>query len=162
MAVSRRTSGYGDLLQPGITAVQVHAPYQGSLDAELDLIGRVREEVGSDIEVWRAVSMSAGDGGVIAEGLHASVDKLVLDAHAGGSGETFDWADIPEAVKPHALLAGGLTPDNLEGALRVGCAGLDLNSGVEYPEWAGRKDAGALRRAFDIIGNYHYPRTNNE
>ena len=162
VAVSRRTSGYGDLLQPGIAAVQVHAPYQGSLDAELDLIGRVREEVGSDIEVWRAVSMSAGGGGVIAEGLHASVDKLVLDAHAGGSGQTFDWADIPDTVKKHALLAGGLTPNNLEVALSVGCAGLDLNSGVEYPEWAGRKDAGALRRAFDIIGNYHYPRTNNE
>lgn len=166
VAVSRRTSNFAELIQPGIHAVQIHAPYQGSLEAELDLIGRVREEVGTDIEVWRAVSMSAGDGGAVAEGLHASVDKLVLDAHAGGSGETFDWADIPDNVKPKTLLAGGLKPDNLEGALGVGCAGLDLNSGVEYPAgagaWAGRKDAGALRRAFDIIGNYHYPRTNNE
>ena len=166
VAVSRRTSNFAELIQPGIHAVQIHAPYQGSLDAELDLIGRVREEVGADIEVWRAVSMSAGDGGAVAEGLHASVDKLVLDAHAGGSSETFDWANIPDTVKPKTLLAGGLNPENLAGALGVGCAGLDLNSGVEYPAgaglWAGRKDAGALRRAFDIIGNYHYPRTNNE
>ncbi|OHF40310.1 bifunctional indole-3-glycerol-phosphate synthase TrpC/phosphoribosylanthranilate isomerase TrpF [Corynebacterium sp. HMSC074A01] len=166
VAVSRRTSDFAELIQPGIHAVQIHAPYQGSLEAELDLIGRVREEVGTDIEVWRAVSMSAGDGGAVAEGLHASVDKLVLDAHAGGSGETFDWANIPDTVKPKTLLAGGLNPENLAGALGVGCAGLDLNSGVEYPAgaglWAGRKDAGALRRAFDIIGNYHYPRTNNE
>ena len=166
VAVSRRTSNFAELVQPGIHAVQVHAPYQGSLESELELIGRVREEVGADIEVWRAVSMSDGDGGAVAEGLHASVDKLVLDAHAGGSGETFEWADIPEEIKPKALLAGGLNLDNLEAALRVGCAGLDLNSGVEYPAgaaaWAGRKDAGALRRAFDIIGNYHYPRTDNE
>ena len=166
VAVSRRTSNFAALVQPGIHAVQIHAPYQGSLESELELIGRVREEVGADIEVWRAVSMSDGVGGAVAEGLHASVDTLVLDAHAGGSGETFDWADVPEEVKPKTLLAGGLNLDNLEGALRVGCAGLDLNSGVEYPAgagaWAGRKDAGALRRAFDIIGNYHYPRTNNE
>lgn len=166
VAVSRRTSNFAELIQNGIHAVQVHAPYQGSVEAELDLVGRVREAVGADVEVWRAVSMSAADGGAVAEGLHASVDKLVLDTHAGGSGETFEWADIPEEVKPKTLLAGGLNLANLEAALHVGCAGLDLNSGVEYPadagDWAGRKDAGALRRAFDIIGNYHYPRTNNE
>ena len=166
VAVSRRTSGYGDLIQPGIAAVQVHAPFQGSIEAERDLVGRVRGEVGASIEVWRAVSMSAGDGGGIALGLQGSVDKLVLDARDGGSGETFRWADIPDQVRGHALLAGGLHPGNLEDALSVGCTGVDLNSGVEYPAgvgaWAGRKDAAALRRAFNIIGNYHYPRTNNE
>ena len=172
VAVSRRTSGCGDLIQPGIAAVQVHAPYQGSIEAELDLVGRVREEVraadstDAPVEVWRAVSMTAGDGGAIASEVLRGVDKLVLDAHAGGSGETFEWDNIPDEVKPHALLAGGLSPANLPDALSVGCAGVDLNSGVDYPAgagtWAGRKDAAALRRAFNIIGNYHYPRTNNE
>ena len=151
VAVSRRTSGYNDIVQHGITAVQVHAPYQGSIEAELSLIEQVRSEV--DVDVWRAVSMTHPDGPAVAEALADSVDMLVLDANDGGSGEQFDWSRVPVVVKQKALLAGGLTPDNLEEALRVGCLGLDLNSGFEDPN--GDKDAGALRRGFDTIGNYH-------
>lgn len=146
VAVSRRTHGYDALVQPGITAVQVHAPYQGSLAAERELIARVRGEV--DVEVWRAVDMtSASDVAGIAE----LVDRLVLDSGAGGTGERFDWSRI---TTTDALLAGGLTPDNLEEALRTGCLGLDLNSGFEDPR--GHKDAAALRRGFATIRNFHY------
>ena len=146
VAVSRRTSGYGDLVQPGIAAVQVHAPYQGSLDAERELIERVRREV--DVEVWRAVDMTALND---AEGVAELVDRLVLDSGAGGTGERFDWSRIPTT---DALLAGGLTPGNLDEALRTGCLGLDLNSGFEDPR--GHKDAAALRRGFATIRNFHY------
>lgn len=155
VAVSRRTSGYGELIQPGIHAVQVHAPYQGSLEAERSLVERVRAEIGEGVELWRAVSMSTESGAEVALGIRGGVDKLVLDAHDGGSGETFRWANIPGEVRGASLLAGGLHPDNLADALAVGCSGLDLNSGVEYLAQPGRKDAGALRRAFEIIGNYH-------
>ena len=146
VAVSRRTSGYGDLVQPGITAVQVHAPYQGSLDAERELIERVRREV--DVEVWRAVDMTALND---AEGVAELVDRLVLDSGAGGTGERFDWSRIPTT---DALLAGGLAPGNLDEALRTGCLGLDLNSGFEDPR--GHKDAAALRRGFATIRNFHF------
>lgn len=146
VAVSRRTRGYDALIQPGITAVQVHAPYQGSPDAERELIERVRGEV--DVEVWRAVDMtSTSDVAGIAE----LVDRLVLDSGAGGTGERFDWSRI---TTTDALLAGGLTPDNLEEALGTGCLGLDLNSGFEDPR--GHKDAAALRRGFATIRNFHY------
>ena len=146
VAVSRRTSGYGDLVQPGIAAIQVHAPYQGSLDAERELIERVRREV--DVEVWRAVDMTALND---AEGVAELVDRLVLDSGAGGTGERFDWSRIPTT---DALLAGGLTPGNLDEALRTGCLGLDLNSGFEDPR--GHKDAAALRRGFATIRNFHF------
>ena len=162
VAVSRRTSGYSELIQPGIHAVQVHAPYQGSLEAERSLVDRVRAEIGEGVEIWRAVSMSESSGVEVALGILGGVDKLVLDARDGGSGETFRWADIPDEVRGDSLLAGGLHLGNLADALAVGCSGVDLNSGVEYPAQAGRKDAGALRRAFEIIGNYHYPRTEND
>ncbi|MGV0433873.1 bifunctional indole-3-glycerol-phosphate synthase TrpC/phosphoribosylanthranilate isomerase TrpF [Corynebacterium ureicelerivorans] len=146
VAVSRRTRGYHALVQPGITAVQVHAPYQGSLAAERELIERVRGEV--DVEVWRAVDMtSTSDVAGIAE----LVDRLVLDSGAGGTGERFDWSRI---TTTDALLAGGLTPDNLGEALRTGCLGLDMNSGFEDPR--GHKDAAALRRGFATIRNFHY------
>lgn len=163
VAVSRRTDGWDELVFPGIRAVQVHAPYQGSLDAERELIAKIRETVRAldpDIEVWRAVSMSDPDGPAVAQGLAGGVDKLVLDAKDGGSGTGFDWSTILDDVRPHALLAGGLGPDNVEDALRVGCLGVDLNSGVEYPadagRWSGAKDAGALRTTFDRIRSFHY------
>lgn len=146
VAVSRRTTGYDELLQPGITAVQVHAPYQGSLEAERDLIERVRQEV--DVQVWRAVDMTVSNE---ARGVAELVDRLVLDSGAGGTGERFDWSRIPTT---DALLAGGLTPGNLDEALRTGCLGLDLNSGFEDPR--GHKDAAALRRGFATIRNFHF------
>ena len=104
--------------------------------------------------------MSHPDGAEIARGLAGDVDKLVLDAKGGGSGSEFDWSTIPDEVRSHSLLAGGIGADNLDAALSVGCLGVDLNSGVEYPaeagEWAGRKDAGALRTVFERIRNFHY------
>ena len=84
----------------------------------------------------------------------------MLDAGDGGTGVSFDWATVPNNVKKHALLAGGLGPDNVEAALAVGCGGLDLNSGLEYGagagEWAGRKDSAAVNRAFHTIRNFTY------
>ena len=145
VAVSRRTEGYDHLVQPGITAVQVHAPYQGSIEAERELLARVRAEV--EVQVWRAIDMTGPND---AAGVAELVDKLVLDSGAGGTGERFDWSRIPTT---DALLAGGLTPDNLTDALRTGCTGLDLNSGFEDP--LGHKDAAALRRGFATIRNFH-------
>lgn len=163
VAVSRRTEGWEELVTPGIAAVQIHAPYQGSLDAERQLIDGIRTSLQSikpDVEVWRAVSMSDPEGPAVAQGLVGVADKLVLDAKDGGSGTGFDWTTIPDEVKPHSLLAGGLGPETIADALSVGCLGVDLNSGVEYPPsagaWAGNKDAGALRTAFDRIRNFHY------
>ncbi|QDR77333.1 bifunctional indole-3-glycerol-phosphate synthase TrpC/phosphoribosylanthranilate isomerase TrpF [Corynebacterium sanguinis] len=159
VAVSRRAQGWAELTVDGIHAVQVHASYQGSIEAELELVDAIRAEVGDGVEVWRAVSMTTPEGAQVATALLGSVDKLVLDAHDGGTGESFDWAEIPEEVKNHALLAGGIGPDNVADALSAGCLGVDLNSGVEYPstagQWAGHKDAGALRRAFTTIRNFH-------
>ena len=157
VAVSRRASGFAELLLDGVVAVQIHAPYQGSVEAERNLITAVRAEV--DCEVWRAVSMTSVDGEV-ATAIAGDVDKLVLDSGEGGTGTTFDWANVPAEAKQRSLLAGGLSPDNIANALTVGCLGLDLNSGVEYPagagEWAGRKDAGAIRRAFATIRSFSY------
>lgn len=155
VAVSRRTENWAELVFPGIHAVQIHAPYQGSVEAELDLIERVRTECHSidpELQIWRAVSMTDGNP-EWAQGIVDKLDALVLDAGAGGSGTTFDWGQIPAGIKSRSLLAGGIGLDNLEDALAVGCAGVDLNSGVE---WSGKKDAGKIRQAFTTIRNFHY------
>ncbi|MGJ3522838.1 phosphoribosylanthranilate isomerase [Nitratidesulfovibrio sp. D1] len=79
-------------------------------------------------------------------GLAPHVRCFLLDAgtSGGGRGVTMDWAAL-RGLDPGApwLLAGGLAPDNLAGAVAAcgggSLVGVDLNSGVESAP--GRKDA---------------------
>ncbi|MTD96469.1 bifunctional indole-3-glycerol-phosphate synthase TrpC/phosphoribosylanthranilate isomerase TrpF [Corynebacterium guaraldiae] len=152
VAVSRRTTGWEDLAFDGIAALQIHTPYQGSTEAELQLIESVRAVAG-ERQVWRAIDMTAPHGPVLASALADASDMLILDSGAGGTGNSFDWSTIPDNVKDKALLAGGLKPDNLRDALRVGTAGLDINSGVEIN---GRKDTALIATAFNTIRHFTY------
>ncbi len=67
-------------------------------------------------------------------------------AAAGGTGRRFDWGLLRRARPPRPwLLAGGLTPANVAGAVR--CTrpyGVDVSSGVESSP--GRKDARKVAR----------------
>lgn len=73
-------------------------------------------------------------------------DAWLLDAFTpgqlGGTGERFDW-DLAVAAGQFGrpiFLAGGLTPENVAGAVRrVRPFGVDVSSGVEFAP--GRKDA---------------------
>ncbi|MDY5839200.1 MAG: bifunctional indole-3-glycerol-phosphate synthase TrpC/phosphoribosylanthranilate isomerase TrpF [Corynebacterium camporealensis] len=138
----------------GIAAIQLHAPYQGSAEAEQALLDDVRQALGeSDIEVWRAIDMKNAEGPQWASAVAPGVDKLVLDSGSGGTGTTFDWNTVPEDVLAKSLLAGGIEAENLDEALAVGTAGVDLNSGLESAP--GTKDTGLIARAFSIIRTYH-------
>jgi phosphoribosylanthranilate isomerase len=78
----------------------------------------------------------------------SAADLVLLDAAVagrdGGTGTTFDWGliDADPLGRPFAL-AGGLTPENVAGAVRrTGPALVDVSSGVESAP--GRKDAGRV------------------
>lgn len=63
----------------------------------------------------------------------------------GGGGKAFDWS-LAQALKGHArvFLAGGLTPENVAGAVRtLRPYAVDVASGVESSP--GKKDAGKMR-----------------
>lgn len=61
---------------------------------------------------------------------------FLLDSHdqgkAGGTGQVFDWDDIPSKWPAPIVLAGGLNPDNVRDAInRVHPYAIDVSSGVE-------------------------------
>ena len=61
----------------------------------------------------------------------------------GGTGMTFDWDLAPAGLPLPVILAGGLTPDNVAGAVRaVRPAAVDVSGGVEAAP--GVKDAARI------------------
>lgn len=84
--------------------------------------------------------------------LDGVVDALLVDSTsetgAGGTGETHDWSatrELVEGLSTPVVLAGGLTPDNVERAVEtVEPYGVDVASGVEAR--GGVKDHDAVQR----------------
>lgn len=76
---------------------------------------------------------------------------------------SFDWALLGEysnngtgntstSHRKNIMIAGGLSPNNVEEAGQLGCIGLDFNSGVEIEP--GKKDPQKLQAAFTALRNY--------
>jgi phosphoribosylanthranilate isomerase len=83
-------------------------------------------------------------------------DTLVLlDAHdpvrRGGTGQTIDWAGAADlAARRRVVLAGGLTPDNVQEAIAVVRPyGVDVSSGVEQSP--GVKDLDKMSRFLEQV-----------
>ncbi len=84
----------------------------------------------------------------------AGARGLLLDAFRpgvpGGTGETFDWSRIPVGMAGRIVLAGGLTPDNVEQAVRqVRPFAVDVSGGVEREP--GIKDAEKIARFVQAV-----------
>src|SRR3954447_6610859 len=119
-------------------AVQLHG------DETPDVAGAVARPV------IKAITPEHGDVGVWPDRVRLLLD--VYDPAArGGTGRTVDWdraANI--ASSRRILLAGGLTPDNVAGAIaRVRPFGIDVSSGVERAP--GIKDHRRLRALFEAV-----------
>ncbi len=97
-------------------------------------------------------------------GLHAEADKfaqtrgLLLDAYhpalPGGTGESFEWARVPDDLPTPLILAGGLDADNVGEAIRtVRPWAVDVSGGVEtekgIKDWGKMADFIAAVRAAD-------------
>lgn len=67
---------------------------------------------------------------------YPSASAMLLDAYKagipGGTGEVFDWSLIPKVLSKPIVLAGGLTPNNVEQAIKqVAPYAVDVSGGVE-------------------------------
>lgn len=90
-------------------------------------------------------AFSAGDPGL--ERAHDyPADAYLIDSHAPGSGEVFDWSlgeGAPEGRR--IIIAGGLTPENVADAIRtLEPWGVDVSTGVERAP--GHKDPLKVKR----------------
>lgn len=65
---------------------------------------------------------------------------IPLFDNGGGTGKTFDWTNFVPPKSKNWFLAGGLTPANVQEAIRIlSPYGVDVSSGVEYKDTR-RKD----------------------
>ena len=89
------------------------------------------------------------------------VDRFVLDCKvgekSGGTGQAFDWqlfahTSLSAQLRSKIILAGGINPDNVQQAARLGLGGIDLNSGVE--DAPGIKSVKKLQLAFEKLRAY--------
>ncbi|WP_312382975.1 bifunctional indole-3-glycerol-phosphate synthase TrpC/phosphoribosylanthranilate isomerase TrpF [Atlantibacter subterraneus] len=125
-----------------LSAVQLH----GSEDRAY--ISALRDALPDEVAIWKALS--------VANSLPARdlqfVDRYVFDNGQGGSGQRFDWSLLAGQQLDNVLLAGGLGADNCVDAAKLGCSGLDFNSGVESAP--GIKDSNKLAAVFKTLRAY--------
>ena len=144
-------------------AIQLHSQQSA------EFVNRLRAQLDPEIAIWYALDMSLI---ASAEALTAeltalfgetAISKVVLDQGRGGSGRPFDWSllnALPAELLQRCVLAGGLQAGNIAAAAALGCAGLDINSGVESAP--GLKDSALLQQCFSTMASYyrkHHPVT---
>jgi phosphoribosylanthranilate isomerase len=81
---------------------------------------------------------------------------LLLDTYVkgtpGGTGQRFDWSNIPATVTKPLILAGGLTPENVAQAVQqVRPYAVDVSGGVESAK--GIKDKAKLTAFLQAVRN---------
>lgn len=118
------------IAEAGVGAVQLHGDEDASYAS------------GLDVPIYRSVTL---DGSLAAVDAWPEGTVFLLDAadrvRRGGTGTRVDWARAADVARRRpTVLAGGLTPDNVEEAIRtVRPHGVDVSSGVERAP--GIKDA---------------------
>ena len=129
----------------GIRVLQLHGQESPERVAE------IRARTGC--EVWKAFGVETAED-LAGAGPFAAADRLLIDAkhptdaaRTGGHGQAFDWSILKGWTAPKPwILAGGLTPENVAGAITAtGAPAVDVSSGVE--RLRGLKDK-ELVRAF--------------
>ncbi|WP_320152418.1 bifunctional indole-3-glycerol-phosphate synthase TrpC/phosphoribosylanthranilate isomerase TrpF [uncultured Tolumonas sp.] len=127
-----------------LSAVQLHG------DESESYIKKLRSLI-PGCQIWKAVAVTD-----VLPDLNFTADRVLLDSkvgnQSGGTGHAFDWSLLADLPKEKLMLAGGINPENIPEAIKVGCLGVDLNSGVESAP--GIKDADKIQRAFIALRNY--------
>lgn len=132
------------------------------MDDDASLVWAVIEQVrptllqfhGDETNAWcaqfqqpflKAIAMGGGESGAPRWSVYPDAAALLLDGHGfgevGGSGKAFDWSMMPKGLQQPLILAGGLTPENVAGAVRLArpwavdvASGVESSPGIKHPE----------------------------
>lgn len=122
----------------------------------IDLVLQLRKQLEPSCQIWLAMNGNEPLPSIMP--LH--VDKLVVDNIAkqqGGTGLPFHWNNIIDSpLLEHIILAGGLSPMNIDIAKKINTWGLDINSGIEITP--GIKEHRLIESIFTqlkTIGEHH-------
>ncbi|WP_159710285.1 phosphoribosylanthranilate isomerase [Geminicoccus flavidas] len=120
------------LMSVALDVIQLHGEEKPERVAEIGLR--------FGVETLKALPVAVAEDLAVLPTYQEAADMLLFDAKAlpgaaqpGGNGLAFDWRLLQglEVGRPW-LLAGGLSPDNVEAALAAtGAPGVDVSSGVE-------------------------------
>jgi phosphoribosylanthranilate isomerase len=106
----------------------------------------------SDLNVLTIKAIRVKDYSDIKSAEQYYTDAILLDAFDpnkyGGTGLKFDW-NIIGHIDKRIFLAGGINPENVEEAVKLGVYGIDICSGVESEP--GKKDYGKMKQLFENI-----------
>ena len=102
----------------------------------------------------KALRVKAGDDIAGACNAYAGASGILLDAYVegvpGGTGQAFDWSLIPRDLSAPIILAGGLTVENVAGAIvQVRPYAVDVSGGVEKSK--GIKDHDKIRAFMQAV-----------
>ena len=119
-------------------------------DIEIKEIGKIRKAL-PKIKITKTISVVNEDSTKEAKKFEKYVDFILLDSKVGnkkgGTGKVHNWeisAKIVKSVKKPVFLAGGLSPDNVQEAIKkVKPYAVDVNSGVKAK--ARKKDSEKLK-----------------
>lgn len=136
----------------GLDVVQLHG------DPDMRTVARLREHWTG--EVWAVQRVRGTDVPGTAAELFRAADAVVLDARVegrlGGTGVALPWQELRDRVhamragRARLVLAGGLRPENVAGAVDILDPDVvDVSSGVESE--VGVKDHGRMRAFRDAV-----------
>ncbi len=102
----------------------------------------------------KAIPMGSVDNAQSYAGQFETAQGFLLDSNVagrmGGSGDTFNWSNIPSSFGSPLVLAGGLNPGNVAEAIsQVKPWGVDVSSGVEASK--GIKDKALINQFFNEV-----------
>ncbi|NBV39233.1 MAG: phosphoribosylanthranilate isomerase [Verrucomicrobia bacterium] len=153
VAVNPTVSDAASLIAEGFAILQIHFdPTTKACDVEA-----ISQKIGPS-RLWLAPKLP--DGATWPKEILPLADTFLHDAHAkdsfGGTGKLADWNRFKTLKNTHPdktwILAGGLSPQNLKGALEASADFIDLNSGVELSP--GLKSAEKLADVRVLLLNY--------